>query len=102
LEKKAYHQAKKKTIQTSMDAKLSFNGSGGLTQLNSLCSSRLILSNLRSLAKLHFREVGYQTSLLSPALTTYPREKQSVRNEKAGQTLFCETLSGELSFNIEF
>jgi hypothetical protein len=49
-------------------------------------------------AKLHFREESYRTTPLNPALALILQKNKVLENEKTGQDLFCETLSGELPF----
>ncbi len=48
------------------------------------------------LAKLHFRENSYRTTPLNPALTLILQKNKVLENEKTGQILFEESLSGEL------
>ena len=47
-------------------------------------------------AKLHFRENSYRTTLLNPALALILQKNKVLENEKTGQTIFEESLSGEL------
>jgi site-specific DNA recombinase len=47
-------------------------------------------------AKLHFRENSYRTTPLNPALALILQKNKGLQNEKTGQILFEETLSGEL------
>lgn len=47
-------------------------------------------------AKLHFREDSYRTTPLNPALALILQKNKGLENEKTGQTLFEESLSGEL------
>ena len=47
-------------------------------------------------AKLHFREDSYRTTPLNPALTLILQKNNGLQNEKTGQILFEESLSGEL------
>lgn len=47
-------------------------------------------------AKLHFRENSYRTSPLNPALALILQKNRRLENEKTGQDLFRESLSGEL------
>lgn len=47
-------------------------------------------------AKLHFRENSYRTTPLNLALALILQKNKGLENEKTGQNLFYETLSGEL------
>lgn len=47
-------------------------------------------------AKLHFREDSYRTTPLNPALAFILQKNKGLENEKTEQTLFQETLSGEM------
>lgn len=47
-------------------------------------------------AKLHFREDSYRTTPLNPALALILQKNKVLENEKTGQILFEESLSGEL------
>ena len=47
-------------------------------------------------AKLHFRENSYRTTPLNPALALILQKNKVLENEKTGQILFEESLSGEL------
>lgn len=47
-------------------------------------------------AKLHFREDSYRTTPLNPALALIIQRNKNLENEKTGQDLFYETLSGEM------
>lgn len=47
-------------------------------------------------AKLHFREDSYRTTPLNPALALILQKNNGLENEKIGQILFEEGLSGEL------
>ena len=47
-------------------------------------------------AKLHFREDSYRTTLLNPDLALILQKNNWLQNEKTGQMLFRETLSGEM------
>jgi site-specific DNA recombinase len=47
-------------------------------------------------AKLHFREDSYRTTPLNPALALILQRNKVLENEKTGQTIFEESLSGEL------
>lgn len=47
-------------------------------------------------AKLHFRENSYRTTPLNPALALILQKNKGLENEKTGQTIFEESLSGEL------
>lgn len=47
-------------------------------------------------AKLHFRENSYRTTPLNPALALILQKNKALENEKTGQILFEESLSGEL------
>lgn len=47
-------------------------------------------------AKLHFREDSCRTTPLNPALALILHKNNRLENEKTGQTLFEESLSGEL------
>ena len=47
-------------------------------------------------AKLHFREDSYRTTPLNAALALILQKNKGLENEKTGQILFTETLSGEL------
>lgn len=47
-------------------------------------------------AKLHFRENSYRTSHLNPALALILQKNKALENEKTGQILFEESLSGGL------
>ena len=47
-------------------------------------------------AKLHFREDSYRTTPLNPALALILQKNKVLENEKTGQDLFYETLSGEM------
>lgn len=47
-------------------------------------------------AKLHFRENSYRTTPLNPALALILQKNKGLENEKTGQILFEESLSGEL------
>ncbi len=47
-------------------------------------------------AKLHFRENSYRTTPLNPALALILQKNNRLQNEKTGQILFEESLSGEL------
>jgi site-specific DNA recombinase len=47
-------------------------------------------------AKLHFREDSYRTTPLNPALALILQKNKVLKNEKTGQILFEESLSGEL------
>jgi site-specific DNA recombinase len=47
-------------------------------------------------AKLHFRENSYRTTPLNPALALILQKNNGLQNEKTGQILFEESLSGEL------
>ena len=47
-------------------------------------------------AKLHFREDSYRTTLLNPALALILQKNKVLENEKTGQTIFEESLSGGL------
>lgn len=47
-------------------------------------------------AKLHFRENSYRTTPLNPALALILQKNSDLQNEKTGQILFEESLSGEL------
>lgn len=47
-------------------------------------------------AKLHFREDSYRTTPLNPALALILQKNKVLENEKTGQTIFEERLSGEL------
>ena len=47
-------------------------------------------------AKLHFREDSYRTTPLNPALAFILQKNKGLENEKTGQLLFSETLSGEM------
>lgn len=47
-------------------------------------------------AKLHFRENSYRTTPLNPALSLILQKNNRLENEKTGQILFKESLSGEL------
>ena len=49
-------------------------------------------------AKLHFRENSYRTTPLNPALALILQKNKGLENEKTGQFLFEESLSGELPF----
>ena len=47
-------------------------------------------------AKLHFREGSYRTTPLNIALSLILQKNKVLENEKTGQILFEESLSGEL------
>lgn len=47
-------------------------------------------------AKLHFREDSYRTTPLNPALALILQKNKVLENEKTGQTIFEESLSGEM------
>lgn len=47
-------------------------------------------------AKLHFRENSYRTTPLNPALALILQKNKVLENKKTGQTIFEESLSGEL------
>lgn len=47
-------------------------------------------------AKLHFRKNSYRTTPLNPALALILQKNKGLENEKTGQTIFKERLSGEL------
>lgn len=47
-------------------------------------------------AKLHFREDSYRTTPLNAALALILQKNKGLENEKTGQMLFTETLSGEM------
>ena len=47
-------------------------------------------------AKLHFRENSYRTTPINAALTLILQKNNRLENEKTGQKLFKETLSGEM------
>lgn len=47
-------------------------------------------------AKLHFREDSYRTTPLNPALALILQKNKVLENEKTGQTIFEESLSGGL------
>jgi site-specific DNA recombinase len=47
-------------------------------------------------AKLHFREDSYRTTPLNPALAFILQKNKGLENEKTGQMLFRETMSGEM------
>jgi site-specific DNA recombinase len=47
-------------------------------------------------AKLHFWENSYRTTPLNPALALILQKNKVLKNEKTGQILFEESLSGEL------
>jgi hypothetical protein len=47
-------------------------------------------------AKLHFREDSYRTTPLNAALALILQKNKGLENEKTGQKLFSETLSGEM------
>ena len=47
-------------------------------------------------AKLHFREDSYRTTPLNPAIALILQKNKGLGNEKTGQILFEESLSGEL------
>lgn len=47
-------------------------------------------------AKLHFREDSYRTTPLNPPLALILQKNKGLENEKTGQILFEESLSGEL------
>ncbi len=47
-------------------------------------------------AKLHFRENSYRTTPLNPALALILQKNKGLENEKTGQILFEESLSGGL------
>lgn len=47
-------------------------------------------------AKLHFRENNYRTTPLNPALALILQKNKELENEKTGQTIFEESLSGEM------
>jgi hypothetical protein len=46
--------------------------------------------------KLHFREHSYRTTPLNPTLALILQKNKVLENEKTGQTIFEESLSGEL------
>ncbi|MCB1112829.1 MAG: recombinase zinc beta ribbon domain-containing protein [Chlamydiia bacterium] len=47
-------------------------------------------------AKLHFRDGSYRTTPLNPALALILQKTNKLENEKTGQILFAETLSGQV------
>ena len=47
-------------------------------------------------AKLHFREDSYRTTPLNPALALILQKNKVLENEKTGQILFEESLSGDV------
>jgi hypothetical protein len=47
---------------------------------------------------LYFREDSYRTTPLNPALALILQKNNGLQNEKTGQILFEESLSGELPF----
>jgi hypothetical protein len=53
-------------------------------------------------AKLHFRENSYRTTPLNPALALILQKNNGLQNEKTGQTIFEESLSGELPLRGRF